>query len=371
MAPLALVLLVQERTGSLAAAGLASGAWGLGVAFGQPLWAGPAGRGRAERVIAAVATAQAVTLAGLALTAWTDAWLPITAAAVAGLLGAPITSVARTLWPELAGDARGLDRLFTLDATTQEAIWIAGPALVGLLLSVASAEVALLATCAAGGLGGLWFAAVVRPLWRPHPTPDVRQPIVGLLIVPWLGTAVMTVGLGAAEVAVPAAAIAAGQRESAGWLLAVWSLGSLVGGLVAARFPSDRDPAERIPVFLVALAVGGTITAATWTTGTLWLALVLFVSGLGLAPALASVYGVVARLVDADRRTRAYAIGTTFALAGLAFGAALGGALAEVSPTWAFAAGAIAPAAAAVVWWVWLQRTRSTRASSQTGSGAS
>ncbi|MDH5278277.1 MAG: hypothetical protein OEW53_04445, partial [Actinomycetota bacterium] len=69
MAPLALILLVQERTASLAAAGLASGAWGLGVAVGQPLWARPAARGRAGVVIAAVALLQAAVLVVVA-------WLP-------------------------------------------------------------------------------------------------------------------------------------------------------------------------------------------------------------------------------------------------------------------------------------------------------
>jgi hypothetical protein len=257
MAPLALVLLVQERTGSLASAGLASGAWGLGVAVGQPLGARPAGRGRAELVVASVAVAQAGVLAALALGAWTGAGVGIALAGLAGLLGAPVTSVARTLWPRLAPEPRALDRLFTLDATTQEVIWIAGPALVGALLVASGADAALLATAVAGGLGGAWFARTIRPLWHPHPRTHGREPFARQLVFPWLALSVMAVGLGLSEVAVPAAAIVDGNRSAAGWLLAVWSLGSLTGGLAAARRPSAADPAERVAPFLLLLTVRG------------------------------------------------------------------------------------------------------------------
>lgn len=371
MAPLAVVLLVQERTGSLSAAGLASGAWGLGVAVGQPLWARPAGRGRAELVVVPVAVAQACVLAGLALVAWTGAGVGIALAGLAGLLGAPVTSVARTLWPRLAPEPRALDRLFTLDATSQEVIWIAGPALVGALLVTSGSDAALLVTAAAGGLGATWFGRTIRPLWHPHPRAPGAEPFARRLVVPWLALSVMAVGLGLSEVAVPAAAIVDGNRAAAGWLLAVWSLGSLVGGLAAARRPSPGDPAERVAPFLLLLTLGGTLTALVWSTGLGWLALVLFLSGLGLAPALASVYGVVSRTAPASRRTEAFAIGTTVMLTGLALGAAMGGVLSDRTPSLAFTAAAVAYGVAASGWWLWSQRTRSTRPSSQTGSGAS
>jgi MFS family permease len=371
MAPLALVLVVQERTGSLAAAGLASGAWGLGVAVGQPLWARPASRGRAHRVVAGVAAGQALVLVVLALGAWDTAPVAVALAGLGGLCGAPVTSVARTLWPELAPEPRALDRLFTLDATSQEVVWVAGPAAVGLLVATTGSGSALLATAAAGGAGGLWFARTIRPLWQPHPRAHGREGFARRLLVPWAALSVMAVGLGLTEVAVPAAAIVDGRRSAAGWLLAVWSLGSLVGGLVAARRPSATDPADRVPRFLLLLTAGGALTAVVWAAGLGWLGLVLFLSGLGLAPALASVYGVVSRTAPAARRTEAFAVGTTFVLTGLAVGAALGGVLAERTPTLAFTAAAAAYAVAAGSWWLWRQRTRSTRPSSQTGSPAS
>lgn len=371
MAPLSLVLLVQERTGSLAAAGAAAGAWGLGIAIGQPLWARPASRGRAERVVAAVALAQAAVLTLLALVPWTTPAVGIGCAALAGLLGAPITSVARSLWPVLAPDPRALDRLFTVDATAQELVWIAGPALVGGLVAVSGPAAAAAVTAAAGGLGALWFARTIRPLWRPHPAVHGSQPFLRPLVVPWLAVSVMAVGLGLTEVAVPAVALLEGHRSLAGPLLAGWSIGSLVGGAVAARRPSSADPTRRIARLLLLLAGTSLVTTATWTFGLGWFATALFVSGLGLAPAMAAVYGVVSRLAPDSRRTEAFAVSSTFVLTGLALGTALGGALAEQSPTRALLGASGAYVVAAAGWWAWAHRARSTRPSSHTGSDAS
>jgi len=375
MAPLALILLVQERTGSIAAAGLASGAWGLGIAVGQPLWARPAGRGRADLVVTVMAVTQALVLAVVATAPWTTTGVAVALAGAAGLSAAPVTSVARTLWPQLAPRPLATDRLFTLDATAQEVIWIAGPAVVGVLVAVSGPTTALLITALAGGMGGVLFGLAVRPLWQPRARPRSAGPgVVRLLLLPYLGLWALALGLGLSEVAVPAAAIVDGQRDAAGWLLAVWSLGSLVGGLTTARWPSSGDPARRIPWFLLGITLGGALTALTWTVGLGWLGLVLFLSGLGLAPAMAATYGVVARTAPEHRRTEAFAVGTTFILVGLAVGSALGGALAAISPTWAFAVGTCACLVATLLWLTRNavgQRTRSTRPSSQTGSSDS
>ena len=137
LAPLAVVLLAQERTGSIAAAGLAGGAWAIGSAVSQPLWGGFAGRGRAHRVEAATSLSQGVVLLVLAirrrrrLSRRSFCWrLPD------GLLAAPTSPISRTLWPELAEDQQDLDALYALDATWQEMVFIAGPALVGVLVAV-------------------------------------------------------------------------------------------------------------------------------------------------------------------------------------------------------------------------------------------
>lgn len=367
MAPLTLILLTQERTGSLAAGGAASGAWGLGIAVGQPLWARLASRGQAGSLVLRLALGQALVLAALAFVPWSAPVLGVTAAGLAGLLGAPVTSVARTLWPELTDGARSLERLYTLDATAQEVVWIAGPALVGALVAVSGPGAASAVTAAAGAVGAAAFNRAVRPWWRPRTATQHAESFLRALLAPWVAVAIMGAGLGLTEVAIPAVALLAGHRSLAGPLAAGWSLGSVVGGLVAARRPSTADPTDRVVRFWLLLAGTGLLTAATWTIGLGWFAVVLFVAGLGLAPAMAAVYGVVARVAPTARRTEAFAVGSTFLLTGMATGTALGGALAERTPTAALLTAAGCFLAASVGWALWAHRTRSTRPSSQTG----
>src|SRR5262245_43527563 len=102
LAPLSVVLLAQERTGSIAAAGVAGGAWAVGSAVSQPLWGGFAGRGRAHRVEAFTASAQAVVLVALAFGTRDAESLVIVLSGVGGLFSAPTSPISRTLWPQLA-----------------------------------------------------------------------------------------------------------------------------------------------------------------------------------------------------------------------------------------------------------------------------
>ena len=95
----------------------------------------------------------------------------------------------------------------------------------------------------------------------------------------------MALGLGLVEVGVPAVAILEQNRAASGWLLALWSLGSLVGGLVASRVTWRRGPAQRWPWLLAGVTVGhrhrGRGLAASGSAGS---AFTLFLSGLALAP---------------------------------------------------------------------------------------
>ncbi len=373
LAPLAVVLLAQERTGSIAAAGLAGGAWAIGSAVSQPLWGGFAGRGRAHRVEAITALAQGLLLLLLAFGPWEAEVALVVMAAAGGLLAAPTSPISRTLWPQLARDQHDLDALYALDATWQEMVFIAGPALVGVLVAVSGPDAALLAAATCGALGGLVFAYVVRPLWHPHPAPESRTPLRTALLGlagPYAALCVMALGLGLVEVGVPAVAILEQNRAASGWLLALWSLGSLVGGLVASRVRWRRGPAARWPWLLAGVTLGTATVVVGWHFGLGWLGFTLFLSGLALAPSLAAGYGVIGDRAAAGRRTDAFAWTTTFLLLGFGGGAAIGGVLADISPSWTFTAGTVVSAFAAVIAGVSgrRQRVRWTRLSSQTGS---
>ena len=192
----------------------------------------------------------------------------------------------------------------------------------------------------------------VRPLWHPHPAPASRTRLstaLKSLAGPYAALCVMALGLGLVEVGVPAVAILEQNRAASGWLLALWSLGSLVGGLVASRVHWRRGPAQRWPWLLTGVTVGTATIVVGANFGLAWLGFTLFLSGLALAPSLAAGYGVIGDRAAAGRRTDAFAWTTTFLLLGFGGGAAIGGILADISPTWTFTAGTAVTAFAAVI----------------------
>lgn len=369
MAPLSLLLLVQQRTGSVAAAGLAAGAWSLAAAAGPPLWSRPAGRGRADRIVAVVGLGQALVLFGLAAYAGDVIGLWAVGAALGGLLTAPASPVARTLWPRLGRDAAHVERLYTLDATAQELVFVAGPALVGLLVAVASPSASLAVAGVIGGIGAVVFARIIAPLWVPHPASGQVVRLGRALWIPWSSLFTLCLGLGVTEVGVPATALLDGHRAAAGPILALWSLGSLVGGVISSRRAWGASPAHRARTLFLLLLLAAAVVWLAWPLGLGWLTLALFVSGLPLAPTLAALYALIAEVSREARRTEAFALGNTSVLLGLGLGNAFGGWLARSDPRHAFATTVGLLVLASVPTQLYL--ARSTRRSSQTGSADS
>jgi len=152
---------------------------------------------------------------------------------------------------------------------------------------------------------------------------------------------------GSVEIAVPVAAEAAGHPGTAGLLLGVWGLGSLLGGLAAARAGAAQDPVRRLTLLLALLAAGHMLL--TIPLGPLPLAALLLLAGLALSPAIAATYAMVDSLAPAGTLTEAYTWLSTGIASGLAAGAALSGALAQSHGAGAaFAAAGAACAAGAL-----------------------
>lgn len=162
-----------------------------------------------------------------------------------------------------------------------------------------------------------------------------------------LATIVLLAGaFGTVEVTVVAGAEQLGSRTLAGPLLALWALGSMVGGLAFGSRASDRGP-ERRMVGLLLLVVAGIALLAV-ASGVVQLAAGMILAGLGIAPAIACLYLLVDRLAPAGTVTEAFTWVTTAFATGFAAGNALGGSLVHgVGTDGAFlvAAGGVAAAA--------------------------
>ena len=140
-----------------------------------------------------------------------------------------------------------------------------------------------------------------------------------------VGVTFMGASFGAIELAVTAFAEEEGSRALAGPLLGAWAVGSLLGGLVAARSGASSRPARRVLALLVATAVADAVLIAAPSPWTLALALVL--AGCFIAPAFATLYGMVPDLARAGTLTESYTWLTTGISIGVAAGSALSGAL--------------------------------------------
>ncbi len=106
----------------------------------------------------------------------------------------------------------------------------------------------------------------------------------------------------------------------AGFVLAIFAVGSLIGGLSLGHIPiSPWAMARRLTIILV-----GTALAAVWMQFA-WLSVFLFLAGVGIAPAMAVLFAVVSSSVRFSDTAEAYGWVGTGQLIGAALGSAAAG----------------------------------------------
>jgi len=205
MGPLAVLLLVEARTGSVAGAAVASGGWGLGAALGTVSWSRLADRRGPFLALFAPQAVQLLALAGLVLLA-DSVVAAVALALLAGLGVPPASSVVRASWPRVLPDEAAVRGAYAVDASTQELIFILGPVLV---TAVAVADPAL-ALVLCGVLGATGVALLVPNLPGPDPAAGrgagPRRALLGPLGPTLALTGVLALGLGMIDVAAPVSA---------------------------------------------------------------------------------------------------------------------------------------------------------------------
>jgi MFS family permease len=151
-------------------------------------------------------------------------------------------------------------------------------------------------------------AAVPRSQWfRP-----------GFLAVCLAATAT-TVVLGGSDIAIVAALRAFGEQASIGWVLAVWGLGSLVGGLVYGGLHRS------ISAFWLLGGLSVVTAPMALAVGAPSLAVLSFVAGLLCAPTITATVDQVSRVVPLSARGEAMGWHGSFMTAGMALGAPAAG----------------------------------------------
>ena len=337
MLSIGLLVHAQRLTGSFAAAGLVTAAYAVSFGIGGP-WLGRLVDRRGQTSVLLVAAAcSAALLCAIALLP-TGAHVAVIAALAVGtgLSMPPVGACVRTLLTD--------PKAYALEASAVELAWVFGPPLAlgaGALTSTGAAlagaglvQFVATAAFAAQSASRAWRpTTVVRPRGGSLRTPAMRT-LVGVLLA-------VGVLFGAVEIAVAAAAVSLRASAAAGPLLGVWGVGSLAGGMLAAR----RGTVS-LPALLAALTAGH--LALAFAAGNVFaLAAALFFAGAAIAPTYATVYTMVDRAAPAGTITEAFAwLGTAVAV-GAAAGAAVAGTIAEYAgPAAVFALAAAAGGAA-------------------------
>lgn len=335
MTGLAALLLVKDTTGSYAVAGAVSAAYALAFAVAAPGRARSADRGGPRRVLVQCGVLHPLGLVALVVLCSVDAAVPtlLLAAVAAGATVPPHGAVMRALWGTLV-HGPAIATAYALEAVVVELCFVLGPLLVAIGIALEGPSTALLLSAALGSVGALWLAAlaVVRTV-EPHPDRasssygPLASPVVRalLLTVFWIG-----LGFGSVEVAVTAFVEEEGRSTGVtGVVLAVWSLGSMAGGLVYGALHPTTRPARQLPVLVAALALASLLPVLTGTV--LLLSVALFVYGTTIAPFSACNSVLLGAAAPAGTVTEAFAWNGSMIFAGAAVGSALGGVLAEQS----------------------------------------
>ena len=353
MFSLAILLFVRAQTGSFLTAGVAVGVFTLAGAAVSPLQGALVDRFGQPRVLLPCAVGQGLLLVSFVLVVGpgvsTAALLAL--AACAGVLLPPVSGCVRALWSEVAPDAQALETAYSLDAITQETIYTLGPLLSGAVAVVFSPAAAVLLCAAIVVVGTVFFASArVSRGWRAAGGARGRGGALSSVGLRALLASALFSGavIGAAEVGLPALAVRLGAREAAGVLLALFSLGSMAGGVIYSARSWRSAVGTRYARVLLAVAV---MVAPLMFVDSLAAALVFSVfAGLGIAPMLSSQFSLVGSLAPEGATTEAFAWHRGTTVAGIALGTALGGSLVERSgASGAFALGCAGAALACLL----------------------
>lgn len=336
MAALAILLHVEQRTGSYGAAGLVLAATSVGQALAGPVTSRWMGAWGMRRVLSLTLSVCVLSVLGLAL-------LPLNLPGymafglLVGLSTPPVQSAVRTIYPKLVNSSQ-LTPLFSLDASLQEIIWILAPVVITLVSTQVGTVEGLLLVAIILTLGGGWF--VLSPELGRVRIPRSRRAFGLVVLKPpvLLATVIGFLLIGAVS-AVEVGVVATFGHDGleAGLVLAVFAVGSLVGGLSMGHIPiGPWAMARRLLIVTIGLALAMVSLNIFWLGGTLLLA------GIGIAPALAVLFAITTASVKFSETAEAFGWAGTGQLIGAASGSAIAGFLIDgMGPQGAYLAGVL------------------------------
>lgn len=358
MSQLGVLVLVSSQLDSYGAGGAAAGVLAVSNAVGSPIAGALADRIGQRPVVLVQSLVGALGLAAVVLVTAPDAprALIFAAAAVTGFAMPQVGPLARVRWRPITrdtGDQRRLvDAAFSYEGAADEASFVLGPALIGVLAIVAEPAGALLAAALLLAVFGSWFAV--------HPTSALvarravaavgvsREPLwTGAFVVLVLAQLCIGMIFGSVQTGTTVLATAEGQAGLAGLIHAVLGIGSVIAGLAVTALPERILYASRMAVAAVSLLV---LTLPLLLVDSLpSLVAVIAMLGFAVAPYMISNFALAGILVPVNKVSVAMTMLAGATGIGYAIGAAVAGRLADLEGHTAAFAVTISAAAFAVV----------------------
>ena len=349
-------------------AGLVTAVMTVGMAIGAP-W-----RGRVvDRLGLRRAVAPSVVVASLVW--FTAPHLPYQALLVAVFVGGayavPAFSVTRQSLSVLV-PVRQQQTAFAADSVFVELSFMVSP-LVGVWLATSvSTAVALTTTAVVTVVGGLLLAWANPPTRSQQPTaagehahggvPGLVTPGIVVVLLAGVAAAFILVGT---DVSLVAALNEAGRAQDLGWMVALWCLGSVAGGLVYGM------RARGVPPLVLVAILGAATVPAAFADGQPWLALAVVLAGVPCAASLSAINAALVRQVPEHRRGEVMGWSGATSTAGNALGAPLVGLVLDHGrPGAGFLTAACVGGAVALTGLVVLRVVRARRGDAESGQPA-
>ncbi len=375
------VLLIAGATGRYTLAAGVAAAIVVGTALLGPLWSRAMDHYGQRRVL--LAGLAASTLAGVFLVGSVTADLPVwtwfLAAFLVGGTAVDIGSVTRARWSNLLPPGQQRHTAYSIESVADESVYVIGPPVVTVLAAAVSPVLGFGVGLVLGIAGGLALVlqrrteppvreeavqkaaaptdATRTPPGRPEPAhtdaaatstgaaPDpsgagpaphrsrpprrARPPLWRRLPEGVAGTLPLFLGVGLVFGSIDLTAVgvanAAGEPAAAGFLLAMYALGSVAAGLVFGLLRFTVPPVVRVGAAAVLYALVLPVVAVVPDVTVL--GIVLLLSGLVTTPLLISGMGLVESRVDPARLTEALTWPSTAMSVGVTAGSSVAGIL--------------------------------------------
>ncbi len=319
MIGLGIVLLVVSRGGRYGTAGALSATFAVVNAFATPAVSRLVDRFGQRRILtpAIAVGATGVLIFVILVTVDAPLWSFYLSIAVAGSAWPSIGSLVRARWSHVLGTDPRVHTAYAYESVLDEATFVLGPLIVTLLATRVAPQAGLLTAVLLLSAGSVAMLAHRDSEPRPAPADGGTHPSAltspGL---PWLMLVLLFVGgvFGSVEISAVAFADEAGNRSTAGLLLACYAGGSMISGLLFGAVTWRVSARRRL--LLGAAMMTATATTLPWIDSEPLLGAALFLAGVGIAPTLISAFSLVERIVPARNVTE----GLTWATTGLVIG---------------------------------------------------